>query len=57
MNWAEEELSGISLGNARLDRRTGKLVASMANRPTSVRRDSRKQGSISADRTRGCGLA
>jgi hypothetical protein len=33
MNWAEEELSGISLGDARLDRRAGKLLASMSNRP------------------------
>ncbi len=33
MNWAEEELSGISLGDARLDRRASKLLASMSNRP------------------------
>ena len=33
MNWAKEELSGISLGDARLDRRAGKLLASMSNRP------------------------
>jgi hypothetical protein len=33
MNWAAEELSGISLGDARLDRRAGKLLASMSNRP------------------------
>lgn len=33
MNWAEEELSGISLGDARLDRRAGKLLASMSSRP------------------------
>lgn len=33
MNWAEEELSGISLGDARLDKRAGKLLSSMSSRP------------------------
>ena len=31
MNWAEEELSGISLGDARLDRRASKLLECMSN--------------------------
>ncbi|WP_283445197.1 IS4/Tn5 family transposase DNA-binding protein [Noviherbaspirillum suwonense] len=33
MHWSEEEPSGISLGDARLDRRKSKLLASMLNRP------------------------
>ena len=33
MSWAEEELSGISLGDARLNKRAGKLLSSMSSRP------------------------
>ncbi len=35
MNWAEEELSGISLGDARLDKRAQRLLSSLSNRPES----------------------